>query len=76
MAKEKATQCKTKSCDNLVIDGKYCEYCTQKRKEKRNKAVGTGLAAGTIVTGYIINKGVLKKIPELVGVAVKLVLKR
>lgn len=35
MDKEKAKQCKTKGCNNIVIDGKRCEFCKQKRKEKK-----------------------------------------
>ena len=39
MAEEKTLICKTKGCNNPVINGNYCEYCKQKRKENRNKVL-------------------------------------
>lgn len=67
---------KTKDCNNPALDGKYCDFCTQARKETRNKVLG---AAGTAVIaggGVAAKKGLLKKVPELAIKAVRLVLKK
>ena len=61
MADEKI--CKTKDCENHVIDGKFCMSCTQKRKERRNLVLG--ISGSIVSTGtWIAHKtGLLKKIP-------------
>jgi len=42
--------CKTKGCNNPVLKGKYCEHCSQIKKEKRNKVIkGAGSVLGFIV---------------------------
>ena len=66
-------KCKTKACDNPVLDGKYCEYCTQKRKEKRDAGlviVGTALIG---LIGVAIKKGGLKQVPKIAAKAVKII---
>jgi hypothetical protein len=66
----KGKTCKTKGCNNPVIEGKYCEQCTQTRKETKDKVlagVGTGAVVGV---GVAAKTGVLKQIPV---VAVKLI---
>ena len=35
MKKKTSNRCKTKDCNNIVIEGKYCMYCDRKRKEAR-----------------------------------------
>jgi len=32
-------KCKKKGCDNIVLDGKYCEFHKQKKKETRDNAL-------------------------------------
>lgn len=52
--------CKTKTCDNPVLNGKYCEHCTQTRREKRNQMLAVGgsvtLAFGGLVLKVIFSK--------------------
>ena len=75
MAK-KTKQCKTKNCYNPVIDGNYCEYCTQKKKENRNRAAAAGFGLCITAAGFAIKKGALKQIPKMVSTVVKMILKR
>ena len=43
MIDDSIKKCKTKGCDNPVLDnGEYCNLCSQKRKENRNKNLGIG----------------------------------
>lgn len=76
MANEKAKQCKTKGCSNPVLDGKYCEYCKQKRKENKNNglAVAGGIAIPAV--GIAIKKGALKQIPKIAGKVIQVVLRK
>lgn len=71
MADGKAIQCKTKGCNNPVLDGKYCLYCTQVRKE--NKKKGFAIAGAVVIPaiGYAINKGALKQAPKIARAVVK-----
>jgi len=57
--------CKSKNCNNLVLNGKYCEYCKQKRKEKRDQILG--IMGGTFIVGIFAaaKKGVLKQAPAI-----------
>ncbi len=75
MADGKAIQCKTKGCNNPVLDEKYCLYCTQVRKEKKKKGFAIAGAAIIPVIGYAIKKGALKQAPKLARAVVKKVFK-
>ena len=76
MANEKAKQCKTKGCNNPVLDGNYCEYCKQKRKETKNKVlIGAG-SVGIPVIGVAIKKGALKQISKIAGKVLQVVLRK
>lgn len=76
MVKEKDKQCKTKGCNNPVLDGKHCEYCKQKRKETKNKIlIGTG-SVGIPVFGFAIKKGVLKQVPKIAAKVIQVVLRK
>lgn len=60
MTNEILKQCKSKSCSNPVLKGKYCEQCTRKRKETRDKILG-GLGGAAIFGGGVaIKKGVIR----------------
>lgn len=48
MSKPERKRCKSKECNNLVIVGKYCEYCTKKRKEKQNMFVKAICGIGAV----------------------------
>ncbi|GHU82296.1 hypothetical protein FACS1894196_0400 [Clostridia bacterium] len=79
MANDKVKICKTKVCNNPVLDGKYCEYCKQKRKENKNKGLAVAVAVGipaVSAAGYAIKKGALKQIPKIAGKIIQVVLKR
>lgn len=76
MDNEKAKQCKTKGCNNPMIDGKYCEFCKQKRKENKDKImVGAG---GVLILGggVAVKKGALKHIPKIAAKVIQLVLRK
>ena len=76
MNNEKTIQCKTKGCGNPVLDGKYCEYCKQKRRENKNKglAVAGGIAIPAV--GIAIKKGALKQIPKIAGKVIQVLLRK
>jgi len=76
MANEKAKTCKTKGCNNPVLDGKYCEYCKQKRKEDGNKVKATVGGAAILGGGAVIKKVGVKKIVQVAGEVLRVVLKR
>lgn len=56
MDKEKAKQCKTKGCNNIVLDGKLCEFCKRKTKEKNDKIMGSAGSILILVGGMIAEK--------------------
>lgn len=76
MAKEKVTICKTKGCNNPVLDGKYCEFCKQERKETGNKVKGVAAAVAIPAAGYAIKKGVLKQVPKIAKAALQIILRK
>ena|GEM_PF-1888365 len=76
MTDEKAKQCKMKDCTNDVLEGKYCEYCKQVRKGKRNKILGGAAAVGVSAAGYAVKKGVLRQVPKILGSVFKIILKK
>lgn len=67
MTNEKLKQCKSKGCHNSVVEGKYCEYCKKKTKEKRDKFLrGAGVGGAAIWgCGVVIKKYVIKQIPKI-----------
>ncbi len=75
MTNEESIQCKSKGCSNPVLDGKYCEHCEQKRKEKRNRIwAGAGVFALPAV-GVAIKKGALKQVPKIVAKVLQVILR-
>lgn len=76
MANEKAKQCKTKGCNNPVLDGKYCEFCKQKRKENKDKIMAR--AGGVLILGggVAIKKGALELIPKIAVKVIQVVLRK
>lgn len=76
MIKEKPEQCKSKSCNNPVLNGKYCEHCTQRRKERRNKILGGAGSATIIGVCTAIKTGVIKQAPKIGDKVIKIVLRK
>jgi hypothetical protein len=76
MAKEKQTICKTKGCNNPVLDGKYCEHCKQERKEDGNKVKAVLGGAAILGGGTVVKKVGVKKIVEVAGKVLQVVLRR
>lgn len=76
MANEKTKQCKTKGCNNPVLDGKYCELCKQKRKENKDKIMAGAGGAFILGAGVAIKKGALKQIPKIAAKVIQVVLKK
>lgn len=58
-------QCKSKGCCNPILEGRYCQCCTQKRREKREKILAA--AAGVLILGGGVakKKGLIKKAPKI-----------
>jgi hypothetical protein len=73
MADGKAIQCKTKGCNNPVLDGKYCLQCTQIRKENKKKGWAVAGAVGIPALGIAIKKGALKQAPKIAKAVVKII---
>lgn len=73
MDKEKTKQCKTKGCNNIVLDGKRCEFCKRKIKEKNDKIKGSLLFLGCV---SVINKGALKEAPKIAEKVIKAALRK
>ena len=76
MAKEKTAICKTKGCNNPVLNGKYCEYCKQKRKEDGNKVKAVVGGAAILGGGAVVKKVGVKKVVEFAGKVLQVVLRR
>lgn len=76
MTNEKPKQCKSKGCCNPVLDGKYCEYCRQKRKEKRNKILAGAGSAVILGGGVAIEKVVIKQFPKIAAKVLQVILRR
>lgn len=58
----KAKQCKTQGCNNPVLEGEYCRYCQQARKENREQGLKVAGVAGGVV---VLIKVAIKYIPKL-----------
>ena len=58
-------KCKTKACNNPVLEGKYCENCYKLKKENRDKflksAGGVALGIGSLVLTVVFKKPFIKK---------------
>lgn len=65
MKQEIINKCKTKNCDNNVIKGKYCQYCTQTRKDKRKKTIKAIEQVGKVAV--LAAPVVIKKAPKFIG---------
>jgi len=79
MFNRKEKLCKTKKCNNPVLDGKYCVNCTQTNKERNKKIVaGAGTTAATVATATIVahKTGLLKKLPGAAMKIAQLILKK
>lgn len=73
MTNKVVEQCKRKGCFNPVMDGKYCEHCKQKKKEKRN-IVYVGVGGPAIIgLGVAIKKGVIKQGPKIASKVVQVI---
>jgi len=69
-------QCKSKNCNNPIIDGKYCEYCKQRKKERREKIWGV-IGSTAFLGGCVaVKKGVIKQVPIIAAKIVNVVLHR
>lgn len=75
MTKEKATICKTKGCNNPVLDREYCEYCKQKRKEDGDKVKVVIGAFGIPAVFYAIKKGAIKQVTKIVKAGLQIILR-
>ena len=76
MINEKPKQCKSKGCYNPVLDGKYCEYCKQRRKENKDKILAvTGIVVIPVV-GVAIKKGLIKQVPKIAAKVIRVILRR
>ncbi len=76
MTNEKPKQCKSKGCYNPVLDGKYCEYCKQKRKEKRNNILAGAGGAAILGGSVAIKKGVIKQVPKIAAKVIQVILRK
>lgn len=78
MANETPGKCKSKGCYNPVLDGKYCEHCKQKRKEKRDKILAGAGVGGSAILGVAvaIKKGVLKQAPKIITKGIEVILRK
>jgi hypothetical protein len=78
MIKENPKQCKSKSCFNPVLDGKYCVNCKQIRKERKEKIL-VGIGAGVpVIFGCVvaIKKGGIKQVPKIAAKVLKVILRK
>ena len=75
MVKEKTKQCKTKGCNNIVLDGKCCEFCKRKTKEKNDKikAGGSVFLLGSLLA---IKNDALKQAPKIAEKFIKVALRK
>ena len=76
MINEKPKQCKSKGCYNPVLEGKYCEYCKQRRKENKDKILAATAGAGILGGGIAIKKGVIKQVPKIAAKVLQVILRR
>ena len=76
MINEKPKQCKSKGCCNPVLDGKYCEYCKQSRKETKNKILVVAGGVAIPAVGVAIKKGALKQVPKIAAKVIQVILRR
>lgn len=76
MINEKPKQCKSKGCCNPVLDGKYCEYCKQIRKERKDNILAGAVGVVILGGGAAIKKVVIKQVPKIAAKVLQLILRR
>lgn len=76
MINEKPKQCKSKGCYNPVLDGKYCEYCKQRRKENKDKILKAATGLGILGGSVAIKKGAIKQVPKIAAKVLKVIFRR
>lgn len=76
MINEKSKQCKSKGCDNIVLDGKYCENCKQKRKEKGSKVLARAGGVAILGFGVAIKKGAMKQVHKIAAKSIQVILRK
>lgn len=67
MINEKNKQCKNKECCNPVLEGRYCQRCAQKRREKRDGILAIATSAIIVVGGVVKvkKKDLIRKAPKI-----------
>lgn len=72
MKNKTSNRCKTKDCNNIVIEGKYCMYCDRKRKEARAGIMdGAGKAVFMAGNMFLLKTTPISKAPKMAAGAVK-----
>ncbi len=71
MKKKTSNRCKTKDCNNIVIEGKYCMYCDRKRKEARTGIMDGAGKAVFMAGNMFLLKPSISKAPKMAAGAVK-----
>lgn len=54
MNDEERKLCEKKGCNNTVLKGKYCEHCTQIKKERRSTALKIAGSVAATVGSFIL----------------------
>ena len=76
MINEKSKQCKSKGCNNPVLDGKYCEHCKQKRKENGGKILAGAGGVAILGLGVARKKGAMKQVPKIAAKLMQVILRK
>jgi nitrogen regulatory protein PII-like uncharacterized protein len=76
MNSEKYKQCKSKDCNNPVLEGKYCNLCRQEKKENREKILKRAGAGAILVVGIVKNKDLIKQVPKTAEKVAKVIFKK
>lgn len=76
MTNDKTKRCKSKGCYNPVLEGKYCEHCKQKRREKRDEILAGVGGAAIFAIVAAIKKGAIKQGPKIAAKVIQVILKK